>query len=50
MQSVAVVGLFRKPGRARGARKQLLKRDELDPDEPQAIKVRDNTLYLRPLK
>ena len=47
---VAVVGLFRKPDRTRGTWKQLLSRDDLYPDEPRVIEVRDNTLFLRPLK
>ena len=49
-QFVAVVGLFRKPDRTRGTWKQLLSRDSLDPDEPRVIEIRDNTLFLRPLK
>lgn len=49
-QFVAVVGLFRKPDRTRGTWKLLLSRDSLDPDEPRVIEVRDNTLFLRPLR
>ncbi|EGQ5292419.1 type VI secretion system lipoprotein TssJ [Enterobacter sp. DTU_2021_1002640_1_SI_PRY_ASU_LCPMC_013] len=49
-QFVAVVGLFRKPDRTRGTWKKVLSRDSLDPDEPRVIEVRDNTLFLRPLK
>lgn len=49
-QFVAVVGLFRKPDRTRATWKQVLSRDDLDPDEPRVIEVRDNTLFLRPLK
>lgn len=49
-QFVAVVGLFRKPDRTRGTWKQLLSRDALGPDEPRVIEVRNNTLFLRPLK
>ncbi|ELY3083844.1 type VI secretion system lipoprotein TssJ [Klebsiella aerogenes] len=49
-QFVAVVGLFRKPDRTRGTWKQVLSRDLLDPDEPRVIEVRDNTLFLRPLR
>lgn len=49
-QFVAVVGLFRKPDRTRGTWKQVLSRDDLDPDEPQVIEVQDNTLFLRQLK
>lgn len=49
-QFVAVVGLFRKPDRTRGTWKQVLNRDSLDLDEPRVIEIRDNTLFLRPLK
>lgn len=49
-QFVAVVGLFRKPDRTRGTWKQLLSRDDLDPDEPRVIEVRNNTLLLIPVK
>jgi type VI secretion system protein VasD len=49
-QFVAVVGLFRLPDRVRGNWKLLLTRDDLDPDEPRVIEVRNNTLWLRPVK
>jgi len=49
-QFVAVVGLFRKPDRTRGTWKQVLSRDDLDPDEPRIIDVRNNTLLLKPVK
>ncbi|MDI9220851.1 type VI secretion system lipoprotein TssJ [Pantoea sp. EA-12] len=45
-QFVAVVGLFRQPDRDRGTWKQVLSREELDPDSPRTIEVRDNTLNL----
>lgn len=45
-QFVAVVGLFRQPDRTRGTWKQVLSRDDLDPDEPRVIEVKDNTLIL----
>ncbi|AYN25604.1 type VI secretion system lipoprotein TssJ (plasmid) [Buttiauxella sp. 3AFRM03] len=48
-QFVAVVGLFRKPDRTRGTWKQVLNRDDLDPDEPRVIEVRNNTLLLKPV-
>lgn len=49
-QFVAVVGLFRKPDRTRGTWKQLLSRDDLDPNESRVIEVRNNTLLLKPVK
>lgn len=49
-QFVAIVGLFRKPDRIRGTWKLVLTRDDLDPDDPRVIEVRNNTLFLRPLK
>jgi type VI secretion system protein VasD len=49
-QFVAVVGLFRQPDRERGTWKQVLSREELDPDTPRTIEVRDNTLNLELLK
>lgn len=47
---VAVVGLFRQPDRERGTWKRVLSREELDPDSPRTIEVRDNTLSLELLK
>lgn len=47
---VAVVGLFRQPDRERGTWKRVLSREELDPDSPRTIEVRDNTLNLELLK
>ncbi|WP_071991078.1 type VI secretion lipoprotein TssJ [Yersinia wautersii] len=47
---VAVAVLFRIPGRTRGTWKRVLSRDDLDPDEPQVVDVRDNTLILRSSK
>ncbi|WP_312664778.1 type VI secretion system lipoprotein TssJ [Pantoea sp. CTOTU49201] len=49
-QFVAVVGLFRQPDRERDTWKRVLSREELDPDSPRAIEVRDNTLNLELLK
>lgn len=49
-QFVAVVGLFRQPDRERGTWKQVLSREELDPDTSRTIEVRDNTLNLELLK
>lgn len=49
-QFVAVVGLFRKPDRTRGSWKQVLSREDLDPDEPRVIEVRNYTLLLKPVK
>lgn len=47
---VAVVGLFRLPDRVRGTWKLVLSRDDLNPDNPRIIEVRNNTLWLRPVK
>lgn len=47
---VAVAVLFRIPDRTRGTWKRVLSRDDLDPDEPQVVDVRDNTLILRSSK
>lgn len=47
---VAVVGLFRLPDRARGTWKLVLSRADLDPDNPRVIEIRNNTLWLRPVK
>ncbi|WP_455425708.1 type VI secretion system lipoprotein TssJ [Dryocola sp. LX212] len=49
-QFVAVVGLFRKPDRIRSSWKQVLSRDDLDPDKPRIIEIRNNTLLLKPVK
>ncbi|MDY0924969.1 type VI secretion system lipoprotein TssJ [Enterobacter sp. CFBP8995] len=49
-QFVAVVGLFRQPDRERGTWKRVLSREELNPDSPRTIEVRDNTLNLELLK
>lgn len=49
-QFVAVVGLFRKPDRTLSTWKQVLSRDDLDPDEPRVIEVRNYTLLLKPVK
>lgn len=49
-QFVAIVGLFRQPDRERGTWKRVLSRDDLDPDLPSTIEVRDNTLNLDSLK
>ncbi|AYW89843.1 type VI secretion protein [Yersinia pseudotuberculosis] len=42
--------LFRIPDRTRGTWKRVLSRDDLDPDEPRVVAVRDNTLILRSSK
>ncbi len=46
----AVAVLFRRPDRTRGTWKRVLSRDDLDPDEPRVVAVRDNTLILRSSK
>ncbi|MDV5140756.1 type VI secretion system lipoprotein TssJ [Chimaeribacter arupi] len=49
-QYVAVVGLFRHPDREKNHWKQVLTRDDLDPDEPRIIVPGSNSLTLLPEK
>ncbi|EPH2694687.1 type VI secretion system lipoprotein TssJ [Klebsiella aerogenes] len=49
-QFVAVAGLFRKPDRTRGTWRIILSRDDLDPEESRIIEIRNNTLWLSPVK
>ena len=45
---VAVVGLFRHPDTQRNTWKQVLAREELDPDKPRIFTAEHNQLRLRP--
>lgn len=47
---VAVVGLFRHPDMVNNTWKQVLKREELDPDKPRILEAGNNHLVLQPLK
>jgi len=49
-QFVAVVGLFRQPDMVNNTWKQVLKREELDPDNPRILEAGNNYLTLQPLK
>lgn len=49
-QFVAVVGLFRHPDVVNNTWKQVLKREDLDPDKPRILEAGNNHLTLQPLK
>lgn len=49
-QFVAVVGLFRHPDLVNNTWKQVLKREDLDPDKPRILEAGSNHLTLQPLK
>lgn len=49
-QFVAVVGLFRHPDMVNNSWKQVMGREELDPDKPRILKAGNNHLTLQPLK
>lgn len=49
-QFVAVVALFRAPDMAKNSWKQVLSRDDLDPEKPRVIEAGYNRLTLQPLK
>ena len=49
-QFVAVVGLFRHPDLMDNTWKQVIKRNDLNPDKPRILEAGDNYLTLRPLK
>ena len=49
-QFVALVGLFRHPDMASNTWKQVLTREDLDPDKPRILEAGNNHLALRPLK
>jgi len=50
VQFVAVVGLFRHPDLLNNTWKQVLKREDLDPDKPRILEAGNNHLTLQPLK
>ena len=47
---VAVVGLFRHPDMVNNTWKQVLRREDLDPDKPRILEAGNNHLTLQPLK
>ncbi|ANG94120.1 type VI secretion system lipoprotein TssJ [Enterobacteriaceae bacterium 155047] len=49
-QFVAVVGLFRHPDMVNNTWKQVIHRDDLDPDKPRILEAGNNHLTLQPLK
>ncbi|MGR3752319.1 type VI secretion system lipoprotein TssJ [Edwardsiella anguillarum] len=49
-QFVAVVGLFRHPDMVNNTWKQVIERDDLDPDKPRILEAGNNHLTLQPLK
>jgi type VI secretion system protein VasD len=49
-QFVAVVGLFRHPDMVNNSWKQVIGREELDPDKPRILEAGNNHLTLQPIK
>jgi len=49
-QFVAVVGLFRHPDMVNNSWKQVIGREELDPDKPRILEAGNNHLMLQPIK
>jgi type VI secretion system protein VasD len=49
-QFVAVVGLFRHPDMVNNTWKQIIQREDLDPDKPRILEAGNNHLTLQPLK
>lgn len=49
-QFVAVAGLFRHPDMINNTWKQVLEREDLDPDKPRILEAANNNLTLQPLK
>ncbi|MBZ7462868.1 type VI secretion system lipoprotein TssJ [Klebsiella michiganensis] len=49
-QFVAVAGLFRHPDMVNNTWKQVLRREDLDPDKPRILEAGNNHLALQPLK
>jgi len=49
-QFVAVVGLFRYPDMVNNTWKQVIQRDDLDPDKPRTLEAGNNNLKLQSLK
>lgn len=49
-QFVAVVGLFRHPDMVNNTWKQVIERNDLDPDKPRILEAGNNHLILQPIK
>ena len=49
-QFVAVVGLFRHPDMVNNSWKQVIGREELEPDKPRILEAGNNHLMLQPIK
>lgn len=49
-QFVAVAGLFRHPDMVNNTWKQVIQREDLDPDKPRILEAGNNHLTLQPLK
>jgi type VI secretion system protein VasD len=49
-QFVVVVGLFRHPDMVNNTWKQVIQREDLDPDKPRILEAGNNHLTLQPLK
>ena len=49
-QFVAVAGLFRHPDMVNNTWKQVLRREDLDPDKPRVLEAGNNHFALQPLK
>lgn len=49
-QFVAVVGLFRHPDTVNNTWQQVIKREDLDPDDPRILEAGNNHLSLQPVK
>lgn len=49
-QFVAVVGLFRHPDIVNNTWKQVIQREDLDPDKPRILEAGNNHLAIQPLK
>lgn len=47
---VAVVGLFRHPDMVNNTWKQVIERDDMDPDKPRILEAGNNHLTLQPIK
>lgn len=49
-QFIAVAGLFRHPDRVNNTWRQVIKREDLDPDNPRILEAGSNYLTLQPVK
>ncbi|WP_312311931.1 type VI secretion system lipoprotein TssJ [Atlantibacter sp.] len=49
-QFIAVAGLFRHPDRVNNTWRQVIKREDLDPDKPRILEAGSNYLTLQPVK